>query len=103
MLPQLALAAHHHYARGDPNSDRERFSSACFESGNRGNDIKPGSDRSLSIVLVGAGIAKVRQYPVSSEIGNKTVVGQRDAGTGGMVGIDHGPHVLRIKSGRQGS
>ena len=78
VLPQLALAtavADHHYAGGDANADRERFSSTRFEPRNSGNDIKPCSYGSLGIVLVRAGIAKIGQYPVSPEIGKETVIG----------------------------
>jgi hypothetical protein len=77
MLPELALAAvaDHHYAGGDANADRERFSSTRFEPRNSGNDIKPCSYGSLGIVLVRAGIAKIGQYPVSPEIGKETVIG----------------------------
>ena len=78
MLAEPALAAavaDHHYAGGDANADRERFSSTCFEPRNSGNDIQPCSYGSLGIVLVRAGIAKIGQYPVSPEIGKETVIG----------------------------
>ena len=55
---------------------------------------------SLGIVFVRAGIAEIGQYPVAAEIGEEAVIGQHDTGAGGVIGIDHGAHVLRIESGR---
>ena len=105
MLPKFPLAtavADYHYTGGDANPHGEGFSSTSFEPRNSGDDIKPCSYRSLSIVLVCAGIAEIGQYPVSPEIGKETVVGKSDTGASGMIGINNGAHVFRIKARRQG-
>jgi hypothetical protein len=103
VLPQRTLAAEvadHHQAGRDANADRERFRGARLEPRNSGNDIEPCPHGSLGIVFVRVGIAKIGQYPVASELSQEAVVGSRDPGAGGVIGIDHGAHVLRIESGR---
>src|SRR5262249_35730367 len=67
------------------------------------NDIEPRPYGSLGVVFVRAGIAEIGQYPVTAELGEEAVIGSRDTGAGGVIGIDYGPHVLRIKSTRYGS
>src|SRR4051812_11760878 len=102
MLPQLALAteiADHHDARGDADADRERLASPRFKPGDGFDDVEPGAYGSLGVVLVSTGIAKIGHNPVATEIRQKTVIGERDARTGSVVGVDHGAHVLRIEPG----
>ena len=103
VLAQRTLAtevADHHHAGRDANADRERFRGARLESGNSGNDIEPRPHGSLGIVFVRDWIAEIGQYPVAPELGEKPVIGSRDTGAGGVIGIDHDAHVLRIESGR---
>ena len=105
MLPKFALTASvadYHYTGGDANPHGERFCSASFEPRNSGDDIKRGPYRSLSIVLVCAGIAEIGQDPVSAKVGEETVVGERDTGASRMIGVNNGAHVFRIKARRQG-
>ena len=70
---------------------------------NSGSDIERRTYGSLSIVLMRTGIAEIGQYAVAPEIGKEAVKGQRDTGAGGLIGIDHGAHVLWIKPARQSS
>ena len=55
---------------------------------------------SLGIVFVREGIAEIGQYSVAPKLGEEAVIGSRDAGAGGVIGIDHAAHVLRIEAGR---
>jgi hypothetical protein len=48
-----------------------------------------------------ARIAEIGHYPVAPELGEEAVIGSRDTGAGGMIGIDHGAHILGIESDRQ--
>src|SRR5262249_42792501 len=73
------------------------------ESAYSSNDIEPRPHGSLGIVFVRDWITEISQYPVAPELGQEAVIGSHDTGAGGMIGIDHGAHVLRIESGRQGS
>jgi hypothetical protein len=41
-------------------------------------------------------ITEISQYPVAPELGEEAVIGSRDTGAGGVIGIDHDAHVLRI-------
>jgi hypothetical protein len=103
VLPQRTLAAKvadHHHASRDANANCERFGGARLESRNCGDDIEPRPHGSLGIVFVREGIAEIGQYPVASELGEEAVIGSRDTGAGGVIGIDHGAHVLRIEAGR---
>ncbi|HYP36152.1 MAG TPA: hypothetical protein VEQ62_07410 [Stellaceae bacterium] len=101
--PSRLRVADHHHAGRDANANRERFPGARLESRNRGNDIEPRPDGSLGIVFVREGIAEIGQYSVAPELGEEAVIGPRDTGAGGVIGVDHGAHVLWIESGRQGS
>jgi hypothetical protein len=103
ILPQRSLAADvadHHQAGGDADADRERCRRARLQPRNRGNDIERRPHGSLGIVFVRAGIAEISQYPVAPEIAEEAVIGLHDTGAGGVKGIHHGAHVLRIESGR---
>src|SRR6516165_4002850 len=103
MLPQRTPAADvadHDQAGRYANADCERFRGARLEPRNGGNDIEPGPHGSLRVVFVRAGIAEIGQYPVAPELSEKTVVGSRDPGAGGVIGINYGAHILRIESGR---
>ena len=103
MLPQRILAtevADHHYTGRDANANRERFRGRRVEPRNSGNDIESRPHAALGIVFVRAGIAEIGQYPVPPELREEAVIGSRDTSTGGMIGIDHGAHVLRVESGR---
>ncbi len=105
MLPQRTLAAEiadHHQAGRDADTNRERFRGARLESRNRGNDIEPCPHGSLGIVFVRDWITEISQYPVAPELGEEAVISSRNAGAGGVIGIDHGAHVLRIEADRQG-
>src|SRR4029077_16632204 len=100
VLPQPTAAtevADDHQAGGDANADRERRLRRGLQPGNSGSDIEPRAHGSLGIVLVRTGIAEVGQYPVAAEIGKEAVKGERDAGAGGLKGIDQGAHVLWIE------
>src|SRR5262249_22376559 len=96
----VAEVADHYQAGRDADANRERFPGARLELGNGGNDIEPRPHGSLSIVFVREGIAEIGQYPVAPELSEEAVIGSRNTGTGGVIGIDHGAHVLRIKAGR---
>jgi hypothetical protein len=103
VLAQRTLAAavaNHHQTGRDANSNRKRFGGARLEPPNRGNDIEARPHGSLGIVFVRAGIAEIGQYSVAPELGKKAVIRSRNTGASGVVGIDHGAHVLRIESGR---
>src|SRR6516165_1293194 len=105
-LAQCTLAAEvadHYQAARDADANRERFPGARLELGNRGNDIQSRPHGSLGIVFVREGIAEIGQYPVPPELGEEAVIASRNTGAGGVIGIDHGTHVLRIESSRQGS
>ena len=80
--------------------NRERFRGARLKSANSGNDIEPRPHGSLRIVFVRGGIAKIGQYPIAPKLGEEAVIGSRDTGAGGVIGIDHGAHVFRIEAGR---
>ncbi|HVI61841.1 MAG TPA: hypothetical protein VM910_04490 [Bradyrhizobium sp.] len=104
VLAQRTLAAEvadHHDAARDANADRERFRGARLELSNGGDDIEPRPHGSLGIVFVRDWIAEISQYPVAPELGEEAVIGSRDTGAGGVIGIDHSAHVLRIEAGRQ--
>ncbi len=73
---------------------------AARVSSPRSNDIEPRPHGSLSIVFVRDWITKISQYPVAPKLGEEAVIVSRDTGTGGVIGIDHGAHVLRIESRR---
>ena len=83
-----------------PMRTGERLVRARLEPCNSGHDIEPRAHGLLGIVLVRTRIAEIGQYPVAPEIGEDAVIRQRDTGAGGLKGIDHGAHVLRIESGR---
>ena len=100
-IPAAEVADHHHAGR-DADADRERFRGARLESRNRGNDIEPCPHGSLGIVFVRDWITEISQYPVAPKFSEEAVIGSRDTGAGGVIGIDHRAHVLRIESGRQG-
>jgi len=105
VLAQRTLAAEvadHHQTGRDADADRERFRGARLEPRNRGNDIEARPHGSLGIVFVRAGIAEIGQYSVAPELGKEAVISSRNTGAGGVIGIDHGAHVLRIEAGRQG-
>ena len=78
------------------------FRGVRLELRNCGNDIESRSYGSLGIVFVREGITEISQYPVASELGEEAVIGSRDTGASGVIGVDHDAHVLRIESGRQG-
>ena len=103
VLPQRTLAAkvadHHHPGR-DANANREWFRGARLKSANSGNDIEPRPHGSLRIVFVRDWITEISQYPVAPKLGEKAVIGSRDTGAGGVIGIDHDAHVLRIEPRR---
>jgi hypothetical protein len=106
LIPQRALGAEiadHDQARRDADAHRKRFLRARLEAANGGNDIEPRPYGSLRVVLVRARIAEIGQYPVAAELGEEPVIGQHDTGAGGVIGVDHGSHVLRIESVRKGS
>ena len=103
MLPQRILAtevADHHYTGRDANANRERFRGRRLEPRNSGNDIEARPHAALGIVFVRAGIAEIGQYPVPPELREEAVIGSRNTGAGGVIGIHHGAHVLRVESGR---
>src|SRR6516225_3714706 len=102
VLPQRTLTDHHHAGR-DANANRERFGGARLESRNCGDDLEPRPHGSLGIVFVRDWIAEIGQYPVAPELSEEAVIGSRNTGAGGVIGIDHDAHVLRIESGRQSS
>src|SRR5262245_22529260 len=107
-VPNTVLAARifatevadHHYAGCDANANRERFRGRRLEPRNSGNDIESCPHTSLRIVFVRSGIAEIGQYPVPSELRAEAVIGSRNMGASGMVGIHDGAHVLRIEPGR---
>src|SRR5262249_28678264 len=104
MLPQRTLAAEvadHHQAARDADANRKRSRRARLEPANSGNDIESRPHASLRIVLVRYGKAEIGQYPVAPELGEEAVIGSRDTGAGGVVGIDHDAHVFRIESDRE--
>jgi hypothetical protein len=92
--------ADHYQAGRDANADRERFRGARLEPRDSGNDIEPRPHGSFGIVFVRARIAEIGQYSVAPELSEEAVIGQRDTGAGGVIGIDHSTHVLWIESGR---
>src|SRR5262249_7294094 len=103
VLPQRTLAAKvadHHYAGRDANANRERFRGARLESAYSSNDIEPRLHGSLGIVFVRDWITEISQYPVAPELGQEAVIGSHDTSAGGVVGVDHGAHGLRIESDR---
>ena len=103
VLAQRALAAEvadHHQAGRDADANGERFRGARLESRNSGDDIERRPHGSLGIIFVRDWITEIGQYPVAAELGEEAVIGSRDTGAGGVIGIDHGAHVLRVESGR---
>src|SRR6516162_6846139 len=103
VLPQRAIAAEvtdHHQTGRDADAHRERFRNGPLKPRNRGNDIERRPHRSLGIVFVRAGIAEIRQYSIAPEITEEAVIVLHDTGAGGVIGIHHSTHVLRIESGR---
>src|SRR5262249_58134005 len=82
---------------------RERLRRVRLEPRNRGNDIERRSHGSLRIVFVRDWITEIGQYSVAPELGEEAIIGSRDTGAGRVIGIDHGSHVFRIESSRQGS
>jgi len=103
VLAQRTLAAEvadYHQAARDADANRKRFRGARLEPPNRGNDIEARPHGSLGIVFVRAGIAEIGQYPVAPDLGKEAVIRSRNTGASGVIGIDHGAHVLRIESGR---
>ena len=100
VLARLRPGATPAQAAADLGVMRERFRGARLESGNRGNDIEPRPYGSFGIVFVRDWITEIGQYPVAPELGEKPVIGSRNTGTGGVIGIGHDAHVLRIESGR---
>src|SRR5262249_20332442 len=97
-----AEAANHYQAARDANANRERSPRARLELGNGGNDFEPRQHGSLGIVFVRAGIAEIGQYSVAPELGEEAIISSCDTCAGGVIGIDHGAHILRIESRRQG-
>ena len=79
-----------------------RWDVARFEPRNGGNDIESRPHGSLGVVFVRAGMAEIGQYPIAPKIADEAVIGQHDTGAGGVIGINHSPHVFRVKSGRKG-
>src|SRR5262249_59029859 len=104
VLSQRALTepANDHEACGYANADRERLFRGRLQSRYGRYDIERRTHRSLGIVLMCAGIAKIRQYSITPEISKKAVKGQRDAGASGLKGIDYGAHVHWSQPRRQG-
>src|SRR5215468_4358371 len=103
VLAQRILAAKvadHYDAARDADAYRERLPGARLELGNGGNDIEPRPHGSLGIVFMREGIAEIGQYSVAPELGKEAVIRSRNTGAGGVIGIDHSAHVLRIESGR---
>jgi hypothetical protein len=105
MLPQRTLteAADDHQTSGYANADRQRLFRRRLQPCNRGSDIERRAHGSLGIILVRTGITEISQYSVASEIGEKAVKSQRDAGAGGLKCVNHDAHIFWIESGRQGS
>ena len=102
-LPQRApatKATDHDQAGRDANPNRQRLRGTRLKSRNGGNDIEPCPHGSLSIVFVRARIAEIGQYPVAPKLTNEALIGQHDPGAGGVIGIQHRVHVLRIEAGR---
>jgi len=103
VLAQRTLAvevANHHQAGCDADAHRERFPGVRLEPRHGGNDIEPRPHGSLGVVFVRDWIAEIGQYSVAPELGEEAVIRSRNTGTGGVIGIDHSSHVLRIESGR---
>src|SRR5262245_18228571 len=102
-LARRTLAAEiavHYQAARDADTNRDRFPGARLALGNGSNDIEPRPHGSLAIGLVREGMSEIRRYPVAPELGEEAVIGSRDTGAGGVIGIDHGAHVLRIEPDR---
>jgi hypothetical protein len=83
-----------------PMRNRKRFRGARLELPDSGDDIEPRPHGSLRIVFVRDWITEISQYPVAPKLGEEAIISSRDTGAGGVIGIDHGAHVLRIESGR---
>ena len=75
-------------------------SAANVSAGNGGNDIERRPHGSLGIVFVRDGIPGIGQYPVAPEIGQAAIIASRNAGAGGVIGVDYEADVLWIELGR---
>jgi hypothetical protein len=99
VLSQRALPepTNDHEACGDANANREWLFRGRLQSRYGRYYIERRTHRSLGIVLVCAGITKIRQYSVTPEISKEAVKGQGDTGASGLKGIDYGAHVLWVQ------
>ena len=94
--------ADHDEASRDADAHLEFFHGPCLQRSDHAYDFQSCSDRPLGVVLMGAWKAKIGENAVAHEFSDKTVVACDNTRAGVLIAADHMPHILGIKSRRQG-
>ena len=85
----------------DAQTDSELDPLACcrprIEVSHGLEDTQPSPYRSLGIVFMGLGIAKVDQESIPEKLRNVPVIALDHLGAGGLIGPDHVPVVFRVE------
>jgi hypothetical protein len=89
--------ADHHHSGGDADPGLERRAVRRREPADRLDQIEPGGDRALGVVLVRPGPAEVGQHAVAHVAGHVAAVARDRPGGGLVVGRDDVPQILGIE------
>ena len=94
--------AHHHQPRRDPDPGGQRLAFRRGQPADGPQDVQPGPDRALGVVLVGPGEAEVGEHAVAHELGDVPLEAGDLARDRVLVGADDLAQVLGIEAGREG-
>ncbi len=93
--------ADHHEPRGDADPRRQRLAARIAEMSDCRRDREPGPHRPLGLVLVRLRPAEIGQDAVAHVLGDMPAPAVDRLAAAALIGADHLPHVLRVKSRRQ--
>ena len=102
--PTLTAAgvANHHRAGGDADPGPERGAARRREPGDRPDELEPGADRALGVVLVRLRVAEVGEDAIAEELGEMAAVAGDHHRAGVVVAPDQLPEVLWVEPRREG-